>query len=51
VLAGDLILKLGEIEIKDIYVYMEALGKFKKGDKTQVEFKRGSEILKRDIEF
>jgi len=27
------------------------LGKFKKGDKTKVKFKRGNETLEADVEF
>ena len=31
--------------------YMQALGKFKKGEKTTVKFKRGNETLKAEVEF
>jgi hypothetical protein len=30
---------------------MQALGKFKKGEKTVVKFKRGSETLEATVEF
>jgi S1-C subfamily serine protease len=50
-LAGDLVLKIGEFETNDIYKYMEALGKFEKGQKVTVELKRGGEVLKKDVEF
>jgi hypothetical protein len=30
---------------------MEALGKFKKGDKTTVRYKRGNEIVERPVQF
>jgi len=30
---------------------MQALGKFKKGDKTKVKFKRGTELLEANVEF
>ena len=36
ILAGDVIIKMGEEKIKDIYAYMGALGKFKKGDIVKV---------------
>lgn len=49
--SGDVILKLGNFEIKDIYSYMEALGKFEKGQKTSMEVKRGTEVLKKEVEF
>jgi hypothetical protein len=31
--------------------YMKSLGKFKKGDKVVVKFKRGNETLERTVEF
>lgn len=48
---GDIILKIGDLGIKDIYDYMEGLGKFKAGDKTQIVIKRGQEELTRDVQF
>lgn len=41
---GDILLKMGEKPIKDIYAYMEALGSFQKGDQIQVEIKRNGEL-------
>jgi hypothetical protein len=49
--AGDIILQLGSEKIKDIYAYMAALGKFKKGDEVEVIFKRGSEEMKGKVKF
>lgn len=49
--AGDVLLKLGDYPIRDMKSYMEALGKFKKGDSTILELKRGSETLKLEIQF
>ncbi len=49
--AGDVILKIGDNEIADVYGYMDALGKFKKGDATKVVVQRGSESLTLDITF
>ncbi|MEO0469971.1 MAG: PDZ domain-containing protein [Bacteroidota bacterium] len=40
---GDIIIKIGETEIEDIYGYMKALGKFEKGQETEVVVKRGDE--------
>lgn len=42
---GDIILKIGDIEVTDMMSYMGALGKFEKGQKTPVTFKRGEEIM------
>jgi len=38
---GDVILQLGEHSINSMEAYMQALGKFKKGDKVVVKYKRG----------
>ena len=37
--------KMGDIEIKDIYAYMGALSKFKKGQEIDVQLMRGEEKL------
>lgn len=45
IIKGDIILKLGEIDINDVESYMKALGKFEKGQTLPVKVKRGdSEI-------
>jgi aminopeptidase YwaD len=49
--AGDIIVRLGTHEIKNIYDYTEALGEFKPGDETQVVVKRGSEELTLNVKF
>ena len=48
---GDVIIKLGDFEIKEIQSYMDALGKFSKGVKTTVTVMRGMERLVLPIEF
>lgn len=48
---GDLIIQIGEYKIKDIQAYMEALGKFEKGQSTEVKVKRGSETVSLPITF
>ena len=48
---GDIILKIGEIEVKGIESYMDALGKFEKGQTVLVKFKRGTEIRTVNITF
>lgn len=49
--AGDVLLQLGDYKFTDVYSYMEALGKFKKGQKTQLRIKRGNEEKTFDVEF
>jgi hypothetical protein len=49
--AGDVITQLGDYSINDIYSYMDALGKFKKGDSTKATVMRGNETLNFDVVF
>lgn len=49
--AGDVILKIGDTDIADVYGYMDVLGKFKKGEATKVTIQRGTESLILDITF
>jgi aminopeptidase YwaD len=49
--AGDIVTQLGDYKISSVESYMQALGKFKKGDSAKVIVKRGSEELKFDIVF
>jgi aminopeptidase YwaD len=48
---GDVILQLGDHNTSSMESYMQALGKFKKGDKTLVKYKRGNEMLETSVEF
>ncbi|MDF1544621.1 MAG: M20/M25/M40 family metallo-hydrolase [bacterium] len=48
---GDIVIRLGEYGIGDIYEYMNALGKFRKGDSCQVIYVRGSDTLTADLVF
>jgi hypothetical protein len=48
---GDVIVQLGEFVIKDIQNYMEALGKFEKGQTIDVKVKRGDEIISVQVTF
>jgi aminopeptidase YwaD len=50
-LAGDIVIKMGELEINEIMSYMKALNTFKKGDKVSVTVKRGEETLVKEVEF
>lgn len=49
--AGDIILAIGEHKVHDMMSYMQALGKFKKGEKAIVKFKRGEEEKEAEVEF
>jgi aminopeptidase YwaD len=49
--AGDVILSLGDYKTSSLETYMQALGKFKKGDKTTVIYNRGTQILSSSVEF
>jgi hypothetical protein len=47
----DVIVQLGELPIKDINAYMEALGKFEKGQTIAVKVKRGKEVVTLSLTF
>jgi Zn-dependent M28 family amino/carboxypeptidase len=48
---GDIILKLGDFETSSMETYMQALSKFKKGDKAKVKAKRGAGDLEVEVVF
>lgn len=48
---GDVIIQLGAHATSTMETYMQALSKFKKGDKTTVKYKRGVDTLESAIEF
>lgn len=48
---GDIILGLGEFDVKDMKAYMKALAASKKGDTVKVKVKRGSEMKTLDATF
>jgi len=45
ILTGDLIVQIGELPIKDIQTYMDALAKFDKGQTVPVKVKRNNEVV------
>jgi Zn-dependent M28 family amino/carboxypeptidase len=51
ILAGDVIMQLGENRFSDVQGYMKALNKFNKGETTNVKLKRGEQILELSITF
>lgn len=50
-LAGDIIIQLGNYPVNSLENYMQALGSFKKGDRTTVKFKRGNETRNSEVQF
>lgn len=48
---GDIILQLGEHKVTGMQTYMEALGKFAEGDKTEVKIMREGKEIVLPIEF
>ncbi|MEZ4948005.1 MAG: M20/M25/M40 family metallo-hydrolase [Saprospiraceae bacterium] len=48
---GDIVIKIGDLDVKDIYDYMEGLGKYKKGDTTRVAVKRGDKVMVKNVTF
>ncbi|MEW6049458.1 MAG: M28 family peptidase [Candidatus Zixiibacteriota bacterium] len=51
ILKGDVIFRMGSFAIEDIYGYMSALGKFKKGDSTVISLERGTDTLEVTVVF
>jgi hypothetical protein len=49
--AGDVITALGEYRITTLESYMQALSKFKKGDRTKIIYNRGAETASAEVEF
>jgi len=49
--AGDVVIQLGDIQVKDMMSYMKGLSAFKKGDATIVKVKRGGQVIEKPIQF
>lgn len=49
--AGDVIVQLGEHNTTSMESYMQALSKFKKGDKAKVKYKRGNDMGETEVQF
>src|SRR5215211_5522569 len=49
--SGDIITSLGDFKITSLESYMQALGKFKKGEKTMVGYTRNNTPLSTTVEF
>ncbi len=50
-LAGDVVVQIGEHKVTDMMSYMKALGKFSKGEKTTVQVKRGTDVITKEVVF
>jgi hypothetical protein len=51
ILRGDIVLKMGNIDVNDMMSYMQALSKFNKGDSTTVKLDRKAKIIEINIVF
>jgi Zn-dependent M28 family amino/carboxypeptidase len=51
VLQNDIVVKLGDTQIENIYDYMKLLATFKKGDSTHIEVNRNDTIHKLQVTF
>lgn len=49
--AGDIVTKMGDLVIKDIYDYMKSLGQYEKGQSTEVVIRRGRETKTLRVTF
>lgn len=49
--AGDVVVKMGDIEVSDMQSYMRALGQFEEGDQTQVTYRREGERYTVKVKF
>lgn len=48
---GDVVIQLGDIEVKDMMSYMKALSEFEKGQTTTVKVQRGEEVVEAPVTF
>jgi S1-C subfamily serine protease len=48
---GDVILSIGDYKVHELESYMQALGKFKKGDRAKVVYSRSGQTLSSTVEF
>ena len=48
---GDIVIKIGDTEVKDIYGYMEGLSKYKVGDTAKVVVMRGDKKIEKEVTF
>ncbi len=51
IIAGDIVIKMGDIDVPDMMGYMKALSEFKKGDKVNVLILRDGEEISIPVQF
>jgi S1-C subfamily serine protease len=51
IIKGDVVVKMGEIDIVDMMSYMTGLSKFEKGSSTTVKVLRDGNIVEVDVTF
>jgi len=51
ILKGDIVLKMGDLEVVDMMSYMEALSKFNPGDTVEVTVLRDGKEIKKKVIF
>ena len=49
--AGDIVTAIGDFQVSSMESYMQALSKFKKGDKTVVQYQREGKTTSVEVEF
>lgn len=50
-IAGDIVIQMGEVKVVDMMSYMKALSRFNKGDKVQLTYIRDGEKGKTEVQF
>ena len=50
-MTGDVIIQIGDFNVSSMESYMLTLGKFKKGDKAKLKFKRGNNLQETEVQF
>ena len=48
---GDIIIKMGDVEVTSIYRYVDALSKYRKGDQATIVFKRDGKVMQTTATF
>ncbi|MFQ5568600.1 MAG: M20/M25/M40 family metallo-hydrolase [Rhodothermales bacterium] len=48
---GDVVIRIGDVDVTDINAYMEALAQFEEGDVTTIVVKRGDKTIEKEIQF
>ena len=49
--SGDIIVKINECEVSDIYSYMDCLSNFNPGDSAEISFLQGDKLMKQKVTF